>query len=184
MEGDIDKVLPIVGKKSRSKINRKVAILVFFGVATILIGAFWLVLNSKKIDTTIGKLESATGQGSNEARMLETWGTVIKVSEVKTSIPLGGSDESPDTVGGAVLEVKSDEGKEYQVLVNRDTKISKNRAAGIDIAEKELAPNVSYKEIKSGDRIYLSSLVDLGREMSISADKVVNIKWFETVVPK
>jgi hypothetical protein len=180
MKNDIDKILPIVGKKPR--LNQKIVLFVAVGIMLILVGSLLVVLNSKKLGQNLGKTKVGLEQKSSDGQLFEIWGTVTKVTEIKTSVLSSGPDASK--TNGAILAVQSDIGKEYQVSVNDLSRISKNQAAGSEGEKEELAASVNFNEIKNGDRIYLTSLVDLGREMVVPADKVVTIKWFETVVPK
>lgn len=181
MESDADNIQPIIGKKPKSTMNRRI---VFFAVAGLLIlaGLIVVVSGSKKTDRMQSLSQSEPEQKTNSQQLLSVWGTVTEVKEFKEQTLSGRPEASLGE--GAVLTLKSDSGKDYQVSVDGNTAISKNQAADEDGAEKELESKVSYKSIKIGDRIYLSSSVDLSSEALVPAGKVVGIKWFETVVPR
>lgn len=181
MKKDIDKIMPIVGKRSR--LNQRVILFVFTAIILIVAVAVWIFLNPKKMGYNFGESKLGLEQKSNEGRVLEIWGTVTKITEIKNSIQLNDRKKAV-TADDAILTVQSDTGKEYQVSVNEATKISRNEVAEPNDLEEQLEVNVNYAEIKNGDRIYLTSLVDLNREAVVSAVNVVSIKWFETVVPK
>lgn len=165
------------------KLHRKTVLFVVFCVVMIFIIGLLVILNSKKSQWNASKSDTnmSFGQNLNQDELLDIWGTVSKVAESK-SLTVSGNTKNGDKVESAILTVQSDSGKEYQIAVNASSSISKNRFVEFDVEEMLGAAN--FNEIKSGDRIYLTSSLDLNREISVPADKVVNIKWFETVVPK
>ena len=160
--------------KLRPKI---VYVVVFCVVMVFVVGSLLVILDSKKTLQNANKSDTRTsfGQNLNPDKLLDIWGTVSKVTESK-SLTVSGNAKS------VILTVQSDNGKEYQVAVDTCSSISKNRFIENNVEEMLGAAN--FNEIKSGDRIYLTSSLDLNREISVSTDKVVNIKWFETVIPK
>ena len=178
MQSDANKILPIIGKNSKLKANKGIIFFVAVAIVLILAGALFVILSTEKNSQTQTLPLSEGDKKVNDQQLLSVWGTVtgVKVLEVQTVSGVSNS--------GVLLSVKADSGKDYEVSVNNNTEISRGRAISEKNTEERLGSRVDYELNKTGDRIYLSSNVDLNSETTVQAENIVNINWFETVVPR
>lgn len=113
-------------------------------------------LTKKTVPPTV---PTATNSAAMEAaaKSHDVYGNVTKVTT--------GTDNT------ATILLKAESGKEYKIEVDSKTKI--NKFQGTTPPTK-----VGFKELKNGDRLHLTSNLDLNSTLTITADKVFTIDWY------
>lgn len=92
-------------------------------------------------------------------------------------------EQKSEASAEATLTIIADNTKEYLVPVSSKTKINKYSAATAEEPAKLLTDKETWKGLTAGERIYLSTSVDLSSRQQILLKDIITIDWYLTPKP-
>jgi len=181
MVSDIEKILPISVKKSKSKPKQKVLLFAVIGALLILVTGF-LVKEIKPVDKPISKttqnsLSSTPTVQQPKGPLLAVWG---KITKIDTSAK---TDVFPSANGGGATSearvfVRADSGTDYEINVTDTTQVNRYTTDKV-VKTGEVTPeNSAWQTLKVGERVYFLANDDLKAKTRLDINELNLIEVF------